>query len=205
MCFTPHPPPLWGVAPAPGGQGQAGPAPRGPAPAHSLPPAPTRSPACHSLCFCKLAKCIPLELHLYICLFFIFKTCFLDKFINILAGALSPCKSLSPTHMPTLPARLHSSFGTCTSHVGDPLVMFASLSLSLSLSLPTPPRSFSHPLASSPHLSCAPLQRVRTHFTALQMSRFPIHFTACASQSLLIFSPHTASYGKTFISLPCGG
>ena len=30
-----------------------------------------------------------LKLHLYICLFFVFKTCFPDKFINILAGALS--------------------------------------------------------------------------------------------------------------------
>lgn len=64
---------------------------------------------------CKMYFC--LKLHLYICLFFISKACFLDKFINILAGALSPCKSLSPTHMPTLPARLHPCFSTCSSRV----------------------------------------------------------------------------------------
>lgn len=79
------------------------------------------------------------QLAWYICLFFIFKTCFLDKFINILAGALSPCKSLSPIHMPTLPARLHSCYSTYGSHVGAP-VLYVCFSPLLSLSLtPTPP------------------------------------------------------------------
>lgn len=124
-----------------------------------------------------------LELHVYICLFFIFKTCFLDKFINILAGTLSPCKSLSPTHTPTLPARLHSCFSTCSSHVGDPVVTCSphsplAVSCSISGSLSSLfPLSFSSSLIHSSALSI-PLQRVRTHFTPLQMSCFSIHFTA---------------------------
>lgn len=150
---------------------------------------------------------VSLKLHLYICLFFIFKTCFLDKFINILAGALSPCKSLSPTHVPTLPARLHSCFSTCSSHVGDPVVVCLphsplALSQSLALSLPSSLFSLSFPssLIHSSALS-VPLQRVRTHFTPLQMSRLSIHFTAIVSQGDSLCSVLTQIVMTTFISL----
>lgn len=170
MCFIPY---LHFHQPPGGRCPQAG-------PAHSLPlvslMALTLLLQTHKMYF-------SLELHVYICLFFIFKTCFLDKFINILAGALSPCKSPSPTHTPTLPARLHSCFSTCSSHVGDPVVTCSphcplAVSCSISGSLSSLfPLSFSSSLVHSSALSI-PLQRVRTHFTPIQMSCFSIHFTA---------------------------
>ena len=68
-----------------------------------------------------------------------------------------PCKSLSPTHMPMLPARLHSCFSTCSSHVGDPVVIclpHSPLALSQSLALSLPSSLFSlFPVLSHPLLS----------------------------------------------------
>ena len=145
---------------SPGGRcPQAGPTARSHQSVHRLVPplTPTGLPRGTHSAFANLQNVFLSQLHLYICLFCISKACFLDKFINILAGALSPCKSLSPTHMPTLPARLHSCFSTCSSRVGDPVVVCLprSLLLNLRLSLPSSlvslsvPSSF--PLLSSLH------------------------------------------------------
>lgn len=123
---------------------------------------------------------------MYICLFFIFKTCFLDRFINILAGALSPCKSLPQTHMPTLPARLHSCYSTCSSRRGEPLVMCLLLSL--------PPLSSSSPSLSSPLLRTLAKGKDSLHPSSDDPVRRPFH---CADLT-------SHSYGITFNSLPCG-
>ena len=164
---------------------------------------PTGLPRGTHSAFANLQNVFLSQLHLYICLFCISKACFLDKFINILAGALSPCKSLSPTHMPTLPARLHSCFSTCSSRVGDPVVVCLprSLLLNLHLSLPSSLFSLSFPSALI-HSSalCIPLQRVRTHFTPLQTSSFSIHSQLCVSGKFLMFCPYTDSYDHIHLS-----
>lgn len=152
---------------------------------------------------------VSLKWHLYICLFFIFKTCFLDKFINILAGALSPCKSLSPTHVPTLPARLHSCFSTCSSHVGDPVViclLHSPLALSQSLALSLPSSLFpllslfpilSHPLL-SPQRTLAKGQD-SLHTPSNVPSLHPFHCN-CVSGRFLMFCLDTDSYDHIYLS-----
>lgn len=182
------------LPPAPGGRcPQAG-------PTRSLPLV-SREALTLLLQTCKMY--FSLELHLYICLFFISKACFLDKFINILAGALSPCKSLSPTHMPTLPARLHSCFSTCSSRVGDPVVVCLPRSLLLNLSLSLPSSLFSlfpilsHPLLSSLHT----LAKGQASLHTPSNVQFLRPFHSCASQGDSLCSVLTQIVMTTFTSL----